>query len=94
MSVLSITPKTILSLPKEILAIVFEEVHLASVDVELDSPEQLTDPTVFPYCIAGVCRAWKKLVYSIPGLSTRIVLTIDEPISMKEVQDQLKISKG
>ncbi|KAF4612868.1 hypothetical protein D9613_011172 [Agrocybe pediades] len=94
MTAASSVPKTINSLPKEILALIFEEVFAASRDIELDSPEQLKDPTLFPYCIAGVCRAWKGIVHSIPGLLTRIVLRIDEPICMKELRDQLKLSKG
>ncbi|PPQ92539.1 hypothetical protein CVT25_010372 [Psilocybe cyanescens] len=86
-------PKTIQSLPKEILLRIFEEVYLASCNLEFDSYDAVTDPTVFPSCIAGVCIAWKELVQSIAHFSTQLLIFVDKPVPYPELRAQFRTSK-
>ncbi|KDR77307.1 hypothetical protein GALMADRAFT_246657 [Galerina marginata CBS 339.88] len=86
--------KSISALPPEILLNIFEEVYLASCDLDVDTPDDLTDLRLFPRCITGVCKAWKKLIKSVPHFATQIMIFVDEPVSPSDLAAEFKISKS
>ncbi|KAF8902615.1 hypothetical protein CPB84DRAFT_1961562 [Gymnopilus junonius] len=87
--------RTINDLPEEILIEIFQYVYLATanLDLELGSSQGLADPSLFPGCITKVCKKWKKLIRSIPHFSTRVIIFVDEPISLSSLQDRFSVSK-
>lgn len=93
----SILPKRahISSLPKELLLKVFTELYIFSSKLESDSDpdsDYLSNPTTFPYCVARVCQKWLEIIRSVPRFATRIVIFVDKPISLKELQDKFSDS--
>ncbi|KAH9474786.1 2-hydroxyacid dehydrogenase-like protein [Psilocybe cubensis] len=86
-------PKTIQSLPKEILLRIFEFVYQASCSSDFDSPSHFADPTLFPACIEGVCPLWKKLALSIGHFSSRILVFVDKPVVYTELRTRFTVSK-
>ncbi|KIM41579.1 hypothetical protein M413DRAFT_151533 [Hebeloma cylindrosporum] len=79
------------SLPKELLLNVFKELYISSTELESDSDldsDYLSKPTIFPYCVARVCKRWLQIIRSVPHFATRIVILVDKPISLKELQGQ------
>jgi len=93
----SVLPKRahISSLPKELLLKVFTELYVLSSELESDSDpdsDYLSKPTIFPYCVARVCKRWLEIIRSVAHFATRIVIFVDKPISLKELQDQFSDS--
>jgi hypothetical protein len=93
----SVLPKRahINSLPKELLLKVFTELYIFSSELESDSDpdsDYLSKPTTFPYCVARVCQKWLEIIRSVPRFATRIVIFVDKPISLKELQDKFSDS--
>lgn len=86
----------ILRLPSETLVRIFEEVYLASCDTNLDfAPSQkLSDPALFPRCLANVCKRWKRVVWSVPQFATRVMVFVDEPIVLNDLSAEFKASKS
>ncbi|KAF9485725.1 hypothetical protein BDN70DRAFT_871050 [Pholiota conissans] len=86
---------SILTLPNEVLLRIFYEVYYASCDIRLDeeSTTKLADASLFPQCLIKVCKAWKKLVRSVPRFATRIMVFVDEPISFDELRGRFEDSK-
>lgn len=93
MSAILNKPKTIQSLPKEVLIRIFEFVYQASRNRDLDSPGAFADPTLFPACIEGVCPAWKKLVLSVARFSDRFLVFVDQPVVYTELRTRFSISQ-
>ena len=93
----SVLPKRahINSLPKELLLKIFTELYLLSSELESDSDldsDYLSKPTIFPYCVARVCKKWLQIIRSVPHFATRIVIFVDKPISLKELHNQFSDS--
>lgn len=93
----SVLPKRahISSLPKELLLRIFMELYILSSELESDSDpdsDYLSKPTIFPYCVAQVCKRWLQIIRSVPHFATRIVIFIDKPILLEELQDQFSDS--
>jgi hypothetical protein len=86
----------ILSLPKEVLLRIFEEVYYASCKIPLENEptSRLEDASLFPQCISKVCKAWEELVRSIPLFSTRVIVFVDEPIVLDELKRGFEDSKS
>ena len=82
-------------LPSEVLLRVFTELYIWSSERESDSDMDsyaLSKPTLFPYCVARVCKKWLEIIRSAPHFATRVVIFVDKPISLKELQSQFSDS--
>ncbi|KAG5653873.1 hypothetical protein H0H81_009695 [Sphagnurus paluster] len=60
----------------------------------LEHDVDIRSPSLFPYGLASVCRKWSKLMQSVPLFWTRILVFIDEPISVQQAPTDLKLSKN
>lgn len=85
----------IFRLSEEFLVSVFTFVYYASsTDLDYAHPSKLTDPTLFPACIANVCKHWKKVVRLVPLFETRIIVRVDVRVVLSELKARLAASKS
>ncbi|KJA25333.1 hypothetical protein HYPSUDRAFT_64911 [Hypholoma sublateritium FD-334 SS-4] len=95
MGVATLQTAPVFRLSKELLVSVFMFVYYASsADLDYAHPSKLTDPALFPACLARVCRHWKKVVRSVPLFATRVIVRVDIPVVLSELKAELAASKS
>jgi hypothetical protein len=76
--------------PNEILRLIFECVYLLAYG---DNPDDDEDLTWSPYFIFVVCKQWRAVAQSLPLYARRVMIYIDEPFSIPELENQIALSK-
>ncbi|KAL0952098.1 hypothetical protein HGRIS_008731 [Hohenbuehelia grisea] len=97
-------PASIVDLPFELLIDIFNLVYAHSIiglrRARKDDPHNLwkehtlSDPSLFPFNVAGVCLAWKRVASGVPAFWTRVVSFVDDDWEAVTVREQLEWSKG
>ncbi|KAF9530563.1 hypothetical protein CPB83DRAFT_850550 [Crepidotus variabilis] len=87
-------PGTIGALPNEILRIIFEYVYILAYESEKKDMDM--DPTRLrwsPYYVFVICKTWRKVAQSLPLYAQRVMIHVDEPLSIFELEEKINMTK-
>ena len=61
---------------------------------EWNDNTDLKSPSVFPYALSSVCKAWYDVMLLVPEFWTRLVIFLDnQPTAIAELRSQLSASR-